>query len=67
MNRKMRITKVISTICVCVLAIIAFIVFIGQINKQNMWLYICSYWGVLTIKNIADVLTGTRSKNDSIK
>ena len=49
MNRKMRITKVISTICVCVLAIIAFIVFIGQINKQNMWLYICSYWGVLTI------------------
>ena len=58
----MRITKVISTICVCVLAIIAFIVFIGQINKQNMWLYICSYWCVLTIKNIADVLTGTRSK-----
>ena len=36
------------------LAIIAGIVFIGQVMKVNVWLLICLYWLTLTIKNFGD-------------
>ena len=37
---------------VLALAVIAAVVFVGQVRKKNMWLWICAYWLVLTVKNL---------------
>lgn len=50
----MRNSKIISARCVVALMAIAAIVFIGQAARWNMWLWICLYWLVLTVKNYAD-------------
>jgi hypothetical protein len=39
---------------IILLAIIAAVVFIGITLGMNMWLLICLYWIVLTIKNVLD-------------
>ena len=31
-------------------------VYAGLIRKKNRWFWICVYWAVLTIKNLADFL-----------
>ena len=43
--------KTFDLICTLLLAAIALAVFIGLVCRANMWLFICSYWCVLTIKN----------------
>ena len=40
---------------IILLAIIAAVVFVGIALGMNMWLLICLYWIVLTIKNVLDV------------
>lgn len=45
-----------SQIFIFVLIIIAAIVAIGLIQKQNMWKWIIAYWVVLTVKNLCDLL-----------
>ena len=35
-----------------ILMLLAAIVFVGQTQHKNVWLFICTYWGVLTIKYI---------------
>jgi hypothetical protein len=46
--------KILSARCVVALMIIAAIVFVGQCLKGNVWLLVCLYWLVLTVKNYAD-------------
>jgi len=53
----MKSLKKILEVC---LAVIALIVFIGLIQSKNMWLVICTYWCVLTVKNINDVVISNR-------
>ena len=48
--------KKVSFWCVIALMSIAWTVFIGLLNQDNMWPYIVAYWLVLTIKNLADYL-----------
>lgn len=46
-----------SQIYVCILMVIAMIVAIGLSFKRNMWLWIISYWVVLTCKNAYDFVS----------
>ena len=46
--------KLASRRLVLLLALIAFVVFIGQVLHGNVWLLICLYWLVLTLKNYID-------------
>lgn len=46
--------KLMSRRLVLVLMVIAGIVFIGQCLHGNVWLLVCAYWGVLTLKNYCD-------------
>ncbi len=59
--------KGIKRILEIVLALIALFVFVGLVNKGNMWLYICIYWCVLTIKNINDVVITHRKDKDKLE
>jgi len=52
--------KHISALLVLCLCMIASIVAIGLILKQNMWLFIITYWIVLTIKNVVDFIGGKK-------
>ena len=56
----MKTAKRTSTILVICLAAIALIVFLGQVSHTNMWLWICAYWCVLTLKNICDILANNK-------
>ena len=29
---------------------------VGLLRKRNMWLWICCYWVILTLKNLADAI-----------
>ena len=49
----------VTAFLVLALAAIAAVVFAGQVRKKNMWLWICAYWLVLTVKNLLD-LVGSR-------
>lgn len=46
--------KLASRRLVLLLAMIALVVFIGQVLRGNVWLLICLYWLVLTLKNYVD-------------
>ena len=39
---------------VLALMVIAAVVFIGQVLRQNVWWLVAIYWGVLTAKNWCD-------------
>lgn len=56
--------KKVSFWCVIVLMSIAWVVFIGLLNQDNMWLYIVAYWLVLTIKNLADYLEHLKKREE---
>ena len=47
---------IILSCLVIVLAAIAGIVLYGLAKKRNMWVWIITYWAVLTLKNIADFI-----------
>lgn len=59
--------KKLKKIVEVVLALIALYVFIGLLGQHNMWLYICIYWCVLTIKNINDVVITHRKDKDKLE
>ena len=39
---------------VLALMVIAAVVFVGQVLRQNVWWLVAIYWGVLTLKNYMD-------------
>lgn len=39
---------------VLALMVIALVVFVGQVLRQNVWWLVAIYWGVLTAKNWCD-------------
>ena len=58
--------KALSQFLILLLLADALWVFIGLAQQHNMWLSICMYWAILTIKNLVDFLAGTkRGKNDA--
>ena len=52
-----------SAKCVILLMIISAIVYIGLVVGMNMWLLICLYWLVLTIKNVIDAKDATNRRD----
>ena len=50
--------------CEVWLAIISLAVFIGLINNRNVWAVICTYWCLLVLKNINDVIMSNRKGKD---
>ena len=46
----------VSQILVLLLMADAAWVFAGLVRKKNRWGWICLYWAILTVKNLADVL-----------
>ena len=46
--------KHMSRRLVLALMVIAAVVFVGQVLRQNVWWLVCAYWGVLTAKNWCD-------------
>ena len=52
-----------SAKCVILLMIISAIVYIGLVVGMNMWLVICLYWLVLTIKNVIDAKDATNRRD----
>lgn len=46
----------ISQIFICLLCANAAWVAAGLLRKKNMWPWICCYWILLTLKNLADVI-----------
>ena len=46
----------VSQILVLLLMADAAWVFFGLIRQKNRWVWICLYWAILTLKNLADFL-----------
>ena len=41
-------------VLILVLCAIAAIVAVGNMNRHDMWWWICLYWVILTLKNLVD-------------
>lgn len=52
--------KLLSQLGVIALMLDAAWVAVGQINRWNMWWFICLYWVLLTIKNWFDFMGGRK-------
>lgn len=51
-----------TELCIFLLTLLSAIVFCGQVAKENVWLFICAYWLVLTGKNVIDYKQAMKGK-----
>lgn len=47
-----------SQVMIFALIVISAKVFLGLMNRKDMWWWICTYWLVLTLKNLFDFIGG---------
>lgn len=50
----------LAQILILMLMFDAWIVFVGQVLHWNVWVLVCAYWLILTIKNGVDYVNNKR-------
>ena len=50
--------RILDTVLVLALMLIAAVVLVGLVRRRNMWRWIVAYWAVLTVRNAVTMILG---------
>ena len=50
--------RILDTVLVLALMLIAAVVLVGLARRRNMWRWIVAYWAVLTVRNAVTMILG---------
>ena len=50
--------RILDTVLVLALMLIAAVVLVGLVRRRNMWRWIIAYWAVLTVRNAVTLVIG---------